>query len=134
MAVAAHQSLSFAKMPCHIPGTVELVLLIFLFLTQECLEAQMSTFWGKTHKAIPNLSIATHSSSGGIPRVFLVTSLRDCLLYLIGRKEYCVIDGACHQPGFWISVGKSVELSPSCSLFFLNVLLSVFPIPVLEQW
>lgn len=93
----------------------------------------MSTFWGKTHKAIPNLSIATHSSSGGIPRVFLVTSLRDCLLYLIGRKEYCVI-GACHQPGFWISVGKSVELSPSCSLFFLNVLLSVFPIPFLEQW
>lgn len=80
--VTAHQSPSFTMMPSHIPGTVELVLfrVIFLFLTQECLEVQMSKFWGKTHKVIPNLSIATHSSSGGSPRIFLVASLMDCLL------------------------------------------------------
>ena len=80
--VTAHQSPSFTTTPSHIPGTVKLVLfrVTFLFLTQECLEVQMSKFWGKTHKAIPNLSIATHSSSGGIPRIFLVTSLMDCLL------------------------------------------------------
>lgn len=71
--VTSHQSPSFTMMPSHIPGTVELVLfrVIFLFLTQECLEVQMSKFWGKTHKVIPNLSIATHSSSGGSPRIFL---------------------------------------------------------------
>lgn len=47
----------------------------------------MSITQGKTHKPIPNLSIAIHGSDGGISRTSLVSSLRRCLCGLIVMKR-----------------------------------------------
>lgn len=91
----------FLCYPFHIARAPGLVLfrVVFLFLTQGCMNAQMSITWGKSQEPIPKLSVATHGSDGGVLRTLLDSSLTSCLCNLIDRKRISMTLGTGQASG-----------------------------------
>lgn len=114
-------TVQFLCYPFHIARAPRLVLfrVVFLFLTQECMNAQMSITWGKSQEPIPKLSVATSGSDGGILRTLLGSSLTGCLYNLIDRRRIPMTLGTGQTSGPVLVMTGKWSTSPS---FFLNTL------------